>query len=324
MTKAMVLAAGVGSRLEPISSYIPKPLVPVLNRPVVSHILSGLRKHNISKVIMNTHYLSEKLMDYFQNNQFPGMELQFRFEAELSGDAGGVRACREFFDDGTFVVIMGDLMTSADITRLLNAHKEKKAIATIGVKKMQDVTRFGVMRRDANGFIKEFQEKPKAEEAISHDISTGIYILEPEVFDHIPASGMYGFGKQLFPTLVEKGLAVLGEDIGGYWSDIGTLAELFRGNMDALSGAMEVEKPENHRGLYNMAQIADNVMIGANVEMGEGVVIGERSIIGDGCVIGKNASLRDCVVLGGSHIEEGLVLKNCIYAFGEHVEIASP
>lgn len=183
MTRAMVLAAGVGSRLDPISQHIPKPLVPVLNTPVISHILHLLHDHGIREVIANTHYLASMLTGYFDLNPFEGMSIEFLHEDVLSGDAGGVRTARSFLENDTFLVIMGDLITNADISDLIQAHKRKKALATIGIKKMKDVTRFGVLLRDEQGFIKAFQEKPKADEAISNEISTGIYVLEPRVFE---------------------------------------------------------------------------------------------------------------------------------------------
>ncbi|MBX9721674.1 MAG: NDP-sugar synthase, partial [Candidatus Obscuribacterales bacterium] len=306
MNKAMVLAAGVGSRLGNISLHIPKPLVPVLNKPVMAHILGRLQSQGISQVIANTHYLSDTLQNYFEQNKVPGLDLNFFHEAELSGDAGGVRACREFLQDDTFIVIMGDLITSADIGRLIAAHKEKGALATIGVKTMKDVTRFGVMKRDRNGFITAFQEKPKAGEAISNEISTGIYILEPAIFDYIPPTGACGFGKQLFPMLVEKGLPVLGELIHGDWSDIGTLEDLFKANMNALTGKLQMDKEESaERESFPNIRIGKDVLIGKNVKIGEGATIGEMVLIGANCEVGAGASLENCLIFGESKVENG-------------------
>lgn len=320
MIKAMVLAAGVGSRLDPISQYIPKPLVPVLNVPVITNILHGLKKHGVTEVVSNTHYLAEALAKHFQTHPPEGMNIKFLKEEELSGDAGGVRACKQYLMDDTFIVIMGDLITNANLGSIVKAHKAKGAIATIGVKKMTDVSRFGVMKRDANGFIQAFQEKPKPEEAISNEISTGIYILEPEVFKHIPDSGVYGFGKQLFPSLVEKGLPVLGEEIDGQWSDIGTLKDLYRANMDALAGKVKLFcDPEKGALPLNNVRLGERVLLGKNVTIGDGTVVGNNVIIGDDCVIGKNVTLGDCVIFGDSQIPDGSVLEKCIYAYNEHI-----
>lgn len=213
--KAMVLAAGVGSRLEPLTTQVPKPIVPVGNIPVMEHLLKLLAKHNFTDICANLHYMPEKLIEYFGDGKKFGVNLTFNTEEKLSGDAGGVRACREFLKDGTFIVIMGDLIADTDLTSVINEHKKKKALASIAIKEMDDVSRFGVVVTDENGFITGFQEKPSNEEALSKFISTGIYVLEPEIFDHIPETGDYGFGRQLFPTLVSKKLPVLGVKIGG-------------------------------------------------------------------------------------------------------------
>ena len=322
MTRAMVLAAGVGSRLEPISSFIPKPLVPVLNTPVIVNILHGLKIHGITEVVSNTHYLAENLREYFRTHP---QELQptFIHEEELSGDAGGVRHCREFLDQDTFLVIMGDLITNADISRIIKAHKNKGAIATIGVKKVSDVSRFGVMKRDAKGFIQAFQEKPKPEEAISNEISTGIYVLEPEIFEHIPREGVYGFGRQLFPTLVDKGLPVLGEEIEGHWSDVGTLHDLFWSNMDALSGKVRLfTQPEKCRQTFPDVRISPDSLIGANTTIGRGSVIGDDCIIGNNCIIAENVVLDHCLVFPNCTLPAGMRLRDSIYAFDQLISVA--
>ncbi len=322
MTKAMVLAAGVGSRLEPVSHHIPKPLVPVLNIPVISHILYGLQKHGINEVIANTHYLADTLSEYFQKNSPEGISVELLEEKELSGDAGGVRACRAFLDSETFVVIMGDLLTNADISRLLMAHKEKGAIATIGLKRVENVSRFGVARRDQDGFIKEFQEKPEPGREISNDISTGIYILEPEVFEHIPKSGVYGFGRQLFPLLVKKGLKVLGENIDGYWSDIGTLTDLYKANMEALNGKFQLARkaPECKQDFPDI-KFEGTYLLGEKLQIGKNSMIGNNCIIGNDSVIGENVQLKNCLVFSDSQIESGSIIENCIFAFGELIPL---
>lgn len=324
MTKAMVLAAGVGSRLEPISSYIPKPLVPVLNVPVMERILKLLHRHGITDAISNTHYLSQKIHSYFEQRPIQGLKIKFFDEPELTGDAGGVRAAREFLQDETFVVIMGDLITNADIGALVKAHKEKHAIATIAVKQVKDVTRFGVMKRNKDGFIEAFQEKPAQHEAISNEISTGIYILEPAVFDHIPSSGVYGFGRQLFPSLVSKGLPVLGAELDGFWSDIGTIEDLFNTNLDALTGKISLDSPpcfSSKDPVIANAIKGKRVLVGDKVQIGERVKIGDYSIIGNEVQLGNDVQLDNCLVLSNSSIPDGSKLSNCIYAFGNTIQM---
>jgi mannose-1-phosphate guanylyltransferase len=320
--RAMVLAAGVGSRLEPLTNQVPKPMVPIANRPVMQHILSLLRKHGITEVISNLHYQADKIEEYFGDGSKFGMKMQFLVEKELTGDAGGVRACKQFFGDETFIVLMGDLLTDADLTKIIREHKQKKALASIAIKRMDDVTQFGVVVTNADGFITGFQEKPKKEEALSNHISTGIYILEPEVFNHIPPSGTYGFGRQLFPSLVQQGLPVLGVPIDEYyWSDVGTIGQYRQANYDALEGNVKVEvngRPHDHGLVEEGASIATDAHIegklylGRNSKIEANVVIKGAVLIGDDCRVESGAELEDTIVWSGTKIGRGSKLTNCV------------
>ncbi|HEY9677987.1 MAG TPA: NDP-sugar synthase [Drouetiella sp.] len=323
--KAMVLAAGVGSRLDPLTRILPKPLVPIANKPVMEHILTLLKKHHVETIISNVHHLPEQVPAYFGDGTRLGMSLQYKHEVELSGDAGGVRSCREFLQDGTFLVIMGDLITDADISYVVNQHKAKGAIATIALQKVADVRHFGVAVTDADGFIKGFQEKPSPEEAISDLASTGIYVLEPEVFDHMPAEGSFGFGRQLFPQLVEKGLPVLGVQVFGYWSDIGTMENYKASSFDALKGLIDVELPgpsSSQGHIDTTAKIAPGVeilgkaMIGRNTIIESGAVLKGNVIIGDDCYIKSGAHLEDSIVWNGTSVGISARIVDCILGHG--------
>ncbi len=309
--KAMVLAAGVGSRLDPLTRLIPKPLVPIANRPVMEHILSLLKRHNIATVISNLHHLPEQVPAYFGDGKNRQLSLTYKHETKLSGDAGGVRSCREFLEDGTFLVIMGDLITDADISYVVHQHKTKGAIATIALQKVADVRHFGVAVVDSDSFIKGFQEKPSPEEAISDLASTGIYVLEPEVFNHIPAQGDYGFGRQLFPALVQKGLPVLGVQVFGYWSDIGTIENYKISSFDALRGLIDMELPgevNQYGWLDQGALIASDcdvrgrVMLGKNSRVDADAVLKGHVIIGDNCHVAAGAVIEDSIIWSGSTI----------------------
>jgi mannose-1-phosphate guanylyltransferase len=320
--RAMVLAAGVGSRLEPLTNQVPKPMVPIANRPVMQHILNLTRRHGITEVVSNLHYQADKIEEYFGDGSKFGMKLEFRVEEELTGDAGGVRACKDFFGNETFIVLMGDLLTDADLTKVIRAHKEKKALASIAIKRMDDVTQFGVVVTDNNGLITGFQEKPKKEEALSNHISTGIYILEPEVFDHMPASGTYGFGRQLFPSLVQQGLPVLGVTIDEYyWSDVGTIGQYRQANFDALEGNVKLEvagRPhdqglvEEGASISTDAEIDGKLYLGRNSKIDPNVRIKGSVLIGDDCHIEAGAELENTIVWSGTNIGRGAKLTNCV------------
>lgn len=319
----MLLAAGVGSRLEPLTTQIPKPLVPIANVPVMEHILRLLKAHGITEVYANLHYLPEKITEYFGTGEELGMKLTFRTEEQLSGDAGGVRAMKEYLSDGTFIVVMGDLLTDADLSTIIKQHKDKKALASIAIKKVDDVTRFGIVVQDESGFITGFQEKPAVADALSDLASTGIYILEPEVFSHIPETGEFGFGRQLFPQLVAKGLPVLGIEMakGTYWSDVGAIPQYLEANFDALDESVKLHtfKSSDTR-VKNGASndVASEKSSGAGL-IGEGTKIHASAIIdgtlmtGKNCSIAANAKISGRVILGDeSVVEEGVELTDCL------------
>lgn len=329
--RAMVLAAGVGSRLDPLTSLLPKPIVPVANIPVMGHILGLLARNGFTDAVANLHYLPEKLEEYFNGNKANsyGVNVELRRELELSGDAGGVRYCRDFLEGDTFVVLMGDLLSDVDLKEIIAAHKAKKAIATIALKKVEDVTQFGVAVLDDQGFIKGFQEKPSPQEAKSDLASTGIYVLEPEVFKHMPETGTYFFGRQLFPHLLELGLPVLGHQVGCYWSDVGTLEQYCNANFDVLTGVLECDMPDyvltqdaQGRRLYMgedakvspTARIEGNAIIGHNTTVGDGVVLAGNVVIGRNSQIGDNATLINTIVWKNSVVENGATLCGAIQA----------
>jgi len=323
--KAMVLAAGVGSRLDPLTAGVPKPLVPVVNRPIMEIILELLKRHGISEIVSNLHHLPEQLVSHFGDGSRFGLKLGFHHEEELSGDAGGVRACRAFLEDGTFLVLMGDLLTDADLTAIVAEHKKKGALATIGLKAVDDVSQFGVALTNEDGFITGFQEKPDPPDALSNLASTGIYVFEPEVFRHIPADGVYGFGRQLFPSLLAKGAPLLGVEIKSYWSDVGTIHQYRLSNFDALEGRINVEFAAKRapRGFLGDGAVIESgcnidglLLLGKNSRVESGVEMTGRVIVGDDCLIGKNARIADSVIWAGSNIEPGTILKDSVIGRG--------
>lgn len=319
--KAMVLAAGVGSRLDPLTTGVPKPLVPVVNRPIMELILELLKRHGVSEIVSNLHHLPDQLVRHFGDGSRLGLKVGFHHEQELSGDAGGVRACRAFLEDGTFLVLMGDLLTDADLTAIVAEHKRKGALATIGLKAVDDVSQFGVALTNADGFITGFQEKPEPKDALSNLASTGIYVFEPEVFEQIPPQGVYGFGRQLFPTLVKQGKPVFGFEIKSYWSDVGTIHQYRLSNFDALEGRINVEfsgirTPQGYLAEGAVIESGCNIdgllLLGKNSRLESGVEVTGRVIVGDDCVVGKNARIADSVIWPGSNIEPGTILKDSV------------
>lgn len=319
--KAVVLAAGVGSRLEPLTKQLPKPLVPFGNRPVMEHILRLLKKHNIRETVSNVHYLANKVTNYFGDGHSFDMKMSFVKEDVLSGDAGGVRACRAYLTNDTFVVVMGDLITDLDLSYVITQHKEKGAIATIALKQVEDVERFGVALIEQNGYVRGFQEKPARDEAQSNLASTGVYVFEPEIFEHIPETGVVGFGRDVFPKLIAQGLPVLGVEVWGYWSDIGTLAQYKQSSMDALDGLIDLHITGEAipQGWMNCGSvISDNARIGGPLLMGCNSYVADdvrtkgHVVIGDNCLIESGVELQDTIIWPGTVIGARSLIRNTV------------
>jgi NDP-sugar pyrophosphorylase family protein len=331
---AVVLAAGVGSRLDPLTQQLPKPLVPFANRPVMEHIVNLLKRHGVSRTVSNVHYLPEKVKRYFGNGTAFGIDMNFVDEPQLSGDAGGVRACREYITDDTFIVVMGDLITDLDVSYVFNQHREKGALATIALKQVEDVERFGVAVLGEGGFIQGFQEKPRRDEAKSNLASTGVYVLDRKIFEHLPKDGAVGFGRDLFPYLIEKELALLGVEVWGYWSDVGTIAQYRTSTLDALEGMVDVQLTGqpfdkgwigNNSAISEGARVNGAVLLGCNSRIADDVVIKGYAVIGDNCVIERGAELQDVIVWPGtvvgarSHIRASVIGMDCVVPAGAQV-----
>ncbi len=304
--KAMVMAAGMGSRLEPITLNIPKPLIPVANVPLMDIILSQLHSVGVNEVISNTYYLADKIIDRYKNNNL-GINFNYIKENELSGTAGGVKKCQYFFDEGEdFIVLSGDGLTNADIKKGVEIHKMSGAIATIGVKQIphEYVSHFGVVVTDNNGFVTEFQEKPQIEEAKSNLINTGIYIFNYKIFDYIPENQFYDFAKNVFPKLLLEG-QINTFEVREYWSDVGTIGQYKQAIQDVFNGVYKMDNlhiTETNLGNY----IAGKTKIPQNARF-----VG-NNVIGNDCKLGEYIMLDNCIVFDGAEIPTGAELKDCI------------
>ena len=231
----MVLAAGLGTRLRPLTYEITKPMVPVLDRPVMAHIVDLLDRHGFEEAVANLHYFPDSIERYF------GERLSYRFEEELLGTAGGVRACADFFGSDAFLVISGDALTDIDLGAFAARHREAGGIATLAVKKVTDTREYGVVLHDRDGRITGFQEKPDPEEALSDLGNCGIYIFEPEIFDYFPERPFVDWAQDVFPTLLENDVPFHMHEVREYWNDVGSLSELRQGTFDALRGELRLQ-----------------------------------------------------------------------------------
>jgi mannose-1-phosphate guanylyltransferase len=304
--KAMVLAAGLGTRLKPITFEIPKPMVPVLDRPVMAHIVNLLNGQGFDDLIANLHYFPNSIKNYF------GDSLTWSYEDELLGTAGGVRNVAEFFGDDPVVVISGDALTDIDMRKLLERHESAGGIATLTVKKVPDTREYGVVIHDADGRIQGFQEKPDPAEALSDLGNCGIYCFSPQVFDYFPDTDFVDWAGDVFPVLLENDVPFYIHEIDEYWNDVGSLDELRAGTFDALSGALKIDVPQSAP-LPEDAEVSGDVWIGENCTIGSGVKLMGPVVVGDNSTIGDGAALRDSIVFPGTNVAPEQIVIGAIY-----------
>ena len=261
----MIMAAGVGTRLDPLTQSVPKPMVPVVNTPIIELILEHVRHFGITDAIANTHYLAKCIHDRFDNNTEIGINLNYIHETTLSGTAGGVKKCESFFEkDDAFVVISGDALTDVNLDKLVEKHKSKGAIATMALKEVDhsSVSHFGVVVVDDKSRVIGFQEKPSIEEAKSNLVNTGIYVFQKDIFKYIPENTFYDFAKNVFPSLMKNNELMCAHVISDYWSDIGTTNQYRLACNDVLTGKVKVDFPHSPSKLgwtSSSAVIADNI-----------------------------------------------------------------
>ncbi len=312
----MVLAAGLGTRLRPLTYEINKPMVPVLDRPVMAHIVDLLDRHGFDETIANLHYFPDSIREYF------GERLSYRTEPQLLGTAGGVRGCAEFFGDEAFLVISGDALTDIDLRAFAARHREAGGVATLAVKKVPDTREYGVVLHDRAGRITGFQEKPEPDEALSDLGNCGIYIFEPRIFDYFPDRPFVDWAQDVFPALLANDVPFHIHEVRDYWNDVGSLAELRQGTFDALRGELhlQVAGEEVAPGvtvaggapLPGDAEVEGPVWVGREVEIGAGVRLTGPLVLGDGARVGDGAQLRESILFPGTEVAAGAILIGAI------------
>src|SRR5919106_849828 len=297
--RAMVMAAGLGTRLRPLTYEVAKPMVPVVNRPIMEHILRLLAHHGFGELIANLHWFPEPIRAHFGDGSAFGVDLRFSFEDELLGTAGGVRNVRDFFGDEPFLVMAADALTDVDLAALAAAHSEHDGIATLATKRVPNVSEFGVVITGDDGRVQGFQEKPDPAEALSDLANCMIYVLDPEVFDYFPDKAEVDFALEVFPALLEHDVPFCVHLTDAYWNDVGSLPEYLQGNLDALSGAVWVEP-------------SGGVLVGEGVEVGDGARIDGPAILGAGSSVGAGARVKESVLLPGAEVPADALLAGSI------------
>jgi len=351
--RAVLMAGGSGTRLRPLTCDLPKPMVPILNRPIAEHIINLLKRHHIKEVIATLHYLPDVMRDYFQDGGDFGVQMTYAVEEDQPlGTAGCVKNIEELLDE-TFLVISGDSVTDFDLTAAIEFHKQKQSKATLILTRVPNPIEFGVVITDKEGRINRFLEKPSTSEIFSDTVNTGTYILEPEVLKYLPTNQECDFSKDLFPLLLAKEEPMYGYVAQGYWCDVGHLDAYRDAQYDGLHQKVKLDfaYPEKSAGVWvgqntyidptaeieAPAIIGDNCRIGPRVQIAAGTVIGDnvtigahanikRPIIWNGGIIGDEAHLRACVIGRGTridrraHVLEGAVIGS-LSSVGEEAQI---
>ncbi|MFL5963353.1 MAG: sugar phosphate nucleotidyltransferase [Gaiellaceae bacterium] len=287
--RAVVMAGGEGTRLRPLTSNQPKPMVPIVGKPCMEHIIELLRDHGFEDIVITVAFLPQAIRSYFGDGESLGVNIEYSVEESPLGTAGSVRLASDRLDD-TFLVISGDALCDIDLSGIVAAHREKGADVTIGLKSVENPLEFGIVVTDEDGRVERFLEKPSWGQVFSDTINTGIYVLEPEVLRHIPTDRPFDFSKELFPLLLEMGRPIYGHVCEGYWQDIGNLDQYRQANFDALDEKVRLNVP----GL----KIRGDVWIGEGVEIDDVEGVEGPAFIGNYCTISPESSVGPYTVLG--------------------------
>jgi mannose-1-phosphate guanylyltransferase len=351
--KAMILAAGKGTRVRPITHVLPKPMIPLVRKPVMEFLVEHLKAHDIKQIMVNTSHLAPVIEEYFRDGDRFGVQMAYSFEGDLIGgqiegkaigSAGGMKKIQDFsgFFDETFVVLCGDALVDIDFAQVLRFHRDRKSIATLVLRDVppDDVSKYGVVQTDASGRIVRFQEKPTRDQAVSSTINTGIYVFEPEIFQYIPSGVEFDIGGQLLPELVRNGQSIFGITLPFAWLDIGSVPDyweatglLLRGKVAGFTMPGNEVRPGVHCGInvqvaWDRVRIEGPVYIGSTTSVGDGATIIGPTVIGSGCVIQPGATLRECILADYTRISSVAVLEQklifgskCIDPSGKYLDI---
>ena len=328
--RAVLMAGGSGTRLRPLTCDLPKPMVPILNRPIAEHIINLLKRNNITEVIATLYYLPDVMRDYFQDGSDFGVQMTYAVEEEQPlGTAGCVKNIQQWLDD-TFVTISGDAITDFDLQAAIAFHREKQSKATLILTRVPNPVEFGIVITDKDGKISRFLEKPSLSEVFSDTVNTGTYILEPEVLDYLPDNEESDFSKDLFPLLLAKGEPMYGYVAEGYWCDVGHLEAYREAQYDGLEQKVKLDFPYRQKsaGIWignntyvdSSARIETPALIGDNCRIGARVKIEAGTVIGDNVTIGSDADLKRPIIWNGATVGDEAHLRACIISRGTRID----
>jgi mannose-1-phosphate guanylyltransferase / phosphomannomutase len=328
--KAVIMAGGQGTRLRPLTSSIPKPMLPVVNKPIMEHIINLVAGHDITDLYATLQFLPTNISNYFNDGSDWNVSLTYALEKSPLGTAGSVKNCSGYLDE-PFLVISGDALTDIDITRAVDFHHDKKAMVTLVLVRVANPLEFGIVVTGEDGRIERFLEKPNWGQVFSDTINTGIYVLDPAIFEHIPGDGPFDFSQDLFPLLLQEGYPLYGYIADGYWCDVGNFAQYLTAQKDVLDGKVDITPPgfQVSRGVWlgEEAEIAEGarvvgpVVIGAHSKVESGATIREYSVIGSNVAVKDSAFVHRSILFDNTYVGNGSHLRGCV--IGKNCDLKS-
>lgn len=319
--RAVIMAGGQGTRLRPLTSNRPKPMIPILNTPCMEHIVRLLKGHGFENILVTLEYMPEAISEYFGDGGEWGVNMEYSVEEEPLGTAGSVKYIEDWLTE-RFVIVSGDALTDVDLERAVAFHEERGAEVTLVLKEVDDPSEFGIVITDDEGRVTEFLEKPDEDEVFSYTANTGIYVVEPHVLQDIPGGQEYDWSKDHFPKMLEEGRPVYGYVMKGYWEDIGNIEQYMSAQRDALDSKVQGVQPQGEKlreGVYagsgtavEARAVEGPVVLGDNVWAGPGASIGPYSVLGPDVYVEAGASVARATVAAGAQIGEGAELNGAL------------
>jgi NDP-sugar pyrophosphorylase family protein len=314
--KAMILAAGFGTRLLPLTKTVPKPMVPVLNRPLLEHTIDLLRSFNIKDIAVNVHHLPDQVIEPFGDGSQLGVNLKFFREEKILGTAGGIKAAQRFLENGPFMVINSDIIVDIDLNRVLEFHRGKQSCLTLVVREDASPKKYDPIEIDKDNRIVHFVGASSMElpDNTRRVMFTGIQIMEPEIFSRIPAGQFCGTTEHIFPDMIQEGLPVFGYLHDDYWIDMGNREQYLKVHKDALDGKTQLTP--GPRGRLEGPAIIPPVFAGNDCVIEPNTKVGPHVVLGNGCRVKANAVVENSVLWDGVMVGSGCVVKQSILGNG--------
>lgn len=320
--QAVIIAGGLGTRLRPLTITCPKPLIPIVGKPILQYQIELIKKIGISDIILCLNYKKDLIEDYFKERKKIGVKLNYCIEEVPLGTGGAVKNAEEYLKSEEFFVFNGDVLTDMNLEDLLKFHKKKKSMVTITLTPVEDPTPYGLVLMDKDNRVTQFLEKPSPQQVVTNTINAGIYIISRDVLKNIPEGKVYSLERELYPKLLNQGVPIYGYVSSNYWLDIGTPKKYLQAHQDILQEKVkvEIEGEKTKAGLWggknckidSTAKLSGYVYLGNNLTIGKDTELSGFTVIGNNCSIGNKVKINDSIILNNCSIGDKLQINRCI------------